>query len=99
MKKRYIGLFIGALFPLISFGLVDAFTELNAGDALIIIAGIFAAIAFSPSNILANVISPDIPSGIVIITVYTVWGGFGFLFGFLFEKLACSHRGNPDTRS
>ena len=86
MKTRYYGLIIGAILSVAPLGVIILLTEINAPEVLLIIAGIINTLVAFPIQILANLISPDIPNIVNLIILLTFWGLVGFLIGISIER-------------
>lgn len=86
MKIRYYGLIIGAILSVAPLGVIILFSEIAAPEALLIIVGIINTLVAFPIQILANLISPDIPNIVNLIILLIFWGLVGFLVGISIER-------------
>lgn len=93
MKKRYYGLLVGLISPIIIYGLVVFLTMINASTFFLIIVGLINAVICFPGHLLANIISPDIPGELILLTESLVWGSLGFFCGLYFERTSRSALG------
>ena len=86
MKIRYYGFIIGAILSVAPLGVIILLTEINAPEVFLIIVGIISTFVYFPLQILANLISPDIPNIVNLLVMLLFWGVIGFLVGITIER-------------